>query len=55
MTTTPPKPTPITCQCGAKDDDTKWLALLVRQGLKLIVVGIEKRYNIGDEKDRRAA
>ena len=58
MTTTPPKPTPI-CQCGCqkRDDEVKWFALLVRQGLKTIVVGIEKRYGLEHEtqKDRRAA
>ncbi len=53
------KPTPICCdrpdcRC-ARDDEVKWLALLVRQGLKLVVVGIEKRYGVGDEKEKRAA
>ncbi len=55
--TTPP-PTPIRCDrpdCRCeRDDEVKWLALLVRQGLKLVVVGIEKRYGIED-KERRAA
>ncbi len=32
------------------DNDVRWLALLIRQGLKLIVVGIERRYHLGDEK-----
>ena len=39
-----------------KDDDVKWLALLIRQGLKLIVVGIERRYGLCDDvKEKRAA
>lgn len=37
------------CQAKAEQDDTRWLALLIRQGLKLIVVGIEKRYGLGEE------
>jgi hypothetical protein len=49
--TTPPKPTPI----QPEDDSAKWLALLLRQGLKLIVSGIEKRYGLCDDKERRAA
>jgi hypothetical protein len=28
------------------DDGVKWLALLLRQGLLLIVAGIEQRYGI---------
>jgi hypothetical protein len=36
-----------------RDDDVKWLALLIRQGLKIIVAGIEKRYGLEDwRKDR---
>ncbi len=47
------KPTPIRCdhpdcRC-ARDDEVKWLALLLRQGLKLVVVGIERRYGIEDK------
>lgn len=34
--------------------DTRWLALLIRRGLKLIVVEIEKRYGIDERKDRAA-
>lgn len=37
-----------------KDDDIKWLALLIRQGLKLIVSGIEQRYGLDDSKTRSA-
>jgi hypothetical protein len=49
--TEPPKP--ITTK---PDDDVKWLALLIRQGLKLIVVGIERRYGLcEDTKEKRAA
>ncbi len=60
MTTTPTKPTPIACQCGCQhkhNEDVKWFALLVRQGLKTIVVGIEKRYGLEHEtqRDRKAA
>jgi hypothetical protein len=29
-----------------RQDDVRWLALLVRQGLLLIVCGIEKRYGL---------
>ena len=52
------KPTPIRCdrpdcRC-ARDEEVRWLALLLRQGLKLVVVGIEKRYGIED-KERRVA
>lgn len=55
MTTTPPKPTPITCQCGSKqDDDTKWLALTIRRGLLTIVKAIEVKYDIGERKDKAA-
>jgi hypothetical protein len=28
------------------DDGVRWLALLIRQGLLLIVAGIEKRYGL---------
>ncbi len=34
-----------------KNDDLRWLALLIRQGLKVIVVGIEKRYGLRSETD----
>ena len=44
-----PKPTPL-----PKDDDVRWLALLIRQGLKLIVTGIERRYGLCDDKERAA-
>ncbi len=37
-----------------KQDEVKWLALLVRQGLKLIVVGIEKKYGIEERRDKAA-
>lgn len=29
------------------DDGVRWLALLIRQGLKLVIAGIEKRYGLG--------
>jgi hypothetical protein len=29
-------------------DDTRWLALLIRRGLLLIVRGIEERYRLGE-------
>lgn len=45
-------PQPIT----PKDDDIKWLALLLRQGLKLIVSGIERHYGLAEDgKEKRAA
>ncbi len=34
-------------------DDVKWLAMLIRQGLKLIVAGIERRYGLGSHRPRR--
>lgn len=34
-------------------DDVKWLAMLIRQGLKLIVAGIERRYSLGPHRPRR--
>lgn len=43
-------------QCSQKDDqradDLRWLALLIRQGLKIIVVGIEQRYGLRQETYR---
>lgn len=35
-------------------DDIRFLAMLIRQGLKLIVVGIEKRYGLDEKRDRAA-
>lgn len=32
-----------------KDNEIRWLALLIRQGLKVIVVGIEQRYGLRQE------
>ncbi len=59
MSTPTPPPVPIRCdrpdcRCARDAEEIRWLVLLVRQGLKLIVVGIEKRYGIED-KERRAA
>lgn len=52
MTTTPPSPPkPIT----ANEDDAKWLALLLRRGMLVIVRGIEQKYGIECDKDRKAA
>lgn len=34
-------------------DEVKWLAMLIRQGLKLIVAGIERRYRLGPHKPKR--
>ena len=34
-------------------DSTYWLAMLIRQGLKLIVAGIERRYRVGQFKPKR--
>lgn len=36
------------------DDGVRWLALLIRQGLKLIVAGIEQKYALDDSKSRSA-
>ena len=35
------------------DDGVRWLALLLRQGLKLIIAGIERRYGLGESELRR--
>ena len=48
-------PTPQPIRTDPEPDDVKWLALLIRQGLKLIVVGIERRYGLDDGKEKRAA
>ena len=44
----------------SKQDDVRWLAMLIRQGLKIIVVGIERRYGLrtstqAEEKAQNAA
>lgn len=36
------------------DDGVRWLAMLIRQGLKLIVAGIEQKYGLDDSKTRSA-
>jgi hypothetical protein len=33
---------------ASEPDDTRWLALLIRRGLLLIVRGIEDRYGLGE-------
>lgn len=38
-----------------QSDDVRWLALTIRQGLKLIVVAIEKKYGLESDRDKRAA
>lgn len=59
--TTPPKPIRPECACDQKcrdlEEQDRWLALLIRQGLKVIVTGIEKRYGLEHEtqRDRRAS
>ena len=35
-----------------ENDDVKWLAMLIRQGLLLIVAGIERKYRLGPHKRR---
>lgn len=40
----PPIPAP-------RDGETYWLAMLLRQGLLLIVRGIERRYDLSDKRD----
>jgi hypothetical protein len=37
------------------DDGLRWLALLIRQGLLLIVCGIEARYGLKRDRDKIAA
>lgn len=37
------------------DDSVRWLALLIRQGLLLIVAGIERKYGINGHKDENRA
>lgn len=37
-----------------REDEVRWLALLVRQGLQLVVAGIEKRYGLEDHRKNRA-
>lgn len=32
--------------CGREDDGVRWLAILIRQGLLVIVASIEKRYGL---------
>lgn len=39
----------------AKHDDVRWLAMLIRQGLKLIVAGIEKRYGLDAKPEANAS
>lgn len=41
-------------QQNTKNDDIRWLALLVRQGLKIIVVGIERRYGLREATQEEA-
>ena len=40
-------------RCARRDDDLRWFVLLVRQGLKLIVRGIEARYRLDEPKRAR--
>lgn len=42
------------CKQQERESDVRWLALLIRQGLKLIVVGIEKRYDLSRDQDRHS-
>jgi hypothetical protein len=44
---------PATTPTLPKDDDVKWLALLIRRGLLCIIKGIEARYDLG-ERDKAA-
>lgn len=61
MTTPPAAPKvavdthPQKCPCQQRHDDhVRWLALLLRQGLKVIVAGIDERYGESrKERDRR--
>ena len=40
-------------RCERRDDELRWFVLLVRQGLKLIVAGIEARYGMNEPKQVR--
>ena len=42
-------------RCDRRDDEMRWFVMLVRQGLKLIVAGIEARYGLRERDERRAA
>lgn len=47
---------PDACACQQqRDDDVRFLAVTLRQGLKLIVTAIEKRYGLEDRRGDRAA
>ena len=35
-----------------QNDDVRWLAMLIRQGLLLIVAGIERRYELGKHRPK---
>lgn len=43
-----PRPTPIV----EDRDDVRWLAMLLRRALLLIVAGIEQRYGIMGSRER---
>lgn len=34
------------------DDAVRWLALLIRQAFLMVVKGIERRYGIGEHKEK---
>ena len=61
MTTPPRQPLdvldrpPIKSADEVKGDDVRWLAMLIRQGLKLVVVGIEHYYDLNENKDKEKA
>lgn len=42
-------------QCRRRDEELRWFVMLVRQGLKLIVAGIESRYGLNERRADRAA
>lgn len=42
-----PRPEP---QAETPGDDVRWLAMLIRRALLLIVAGIEARYNLANDR-----
>ena len=44
-------------RCARRDDDVRWLAMLLRQAFLMVAKGIERRYELGEKPrdERRAA
>lgn len=45
-------PVPNQTPAAPSDEGVRWLALLIRQGLLLIVAGIEARYRLGKHAEK---